>query len=226
MNEERYRRLIGPIEAALRENGGTPRGVLWPNEVDLVTRYDVVFDMVRGRGDFSLLDVGCGPGLVLDYLEARGWLGRVDYHGVDVSAPMIERARADWPDRLFERRDLLTEPLPERSVDYAMVAGVFTARFGLSHQEMEHFATALLRAAWPSVRTALSFNVMSTHVDWQRDDLFHWPMDAAVAFCKAFLSRHVVVRADYGLYEYTVQVYREPVAGSLPVPSRWLGGAR
>lgn len=51
---------------------------------------------------------------------------------------------------------------------------------------------------------------MSWHVDWQRDDLFHLPCDTLLAFLKAEVSRHVVLRADYGLWEYTTYVYREP----------------
>jgi hypothetical protein len=35
-------------------------------------------------------------------------------------------------------------------------------------------------------------------------------MDRAAAFCIQELSRHVNIIADYGLYEYTVQVFREP----------------
>jgi hypothetical protein len=50
---------------------------------------------------------------------------------------------------------------------------------------------------------------MSHHVDWQRDDLFHLPFDTLAAFLRTEVSRHFLFRADYGLYEYTVYVYRE-----------------
>jgi hypothetical protein len=38
------------------------------------------------------------------------------------------------------------------------------------------------------------------------------------------LSRHVVLRADYGAGECTLQVYGEPIAGSIEIPKRWLDG--
>ena len=68
----------------------------------------------------------------------------------------------------------------------------------------------MLRRVWPRAREGLAFNVMSKHVDWERDDLFHLSTDLLLAFLKSELSRHVVIRHDYGLYEYTVYVYREP----------------
>jgi hypothetical protein len=60
------------------------------------------------------------------------------------------------------------------------------------------------------VRVGLAFNAMSAHVDWTRDDLFHWPYDELFAFLRARVTRHAAIRADYGLFEYTAYLYREP----------------
>ncbi len=49
----------------------------------------------------------------------------------------------------------------------------------------------------------MAFNVMSTLVDWQRDDLFHLSFDTMAQYVSQALSRHFVVRHDYGAYEYT-----------------------
>jgi hypothetical protein len=57
------------------------------------------------------------------------------------------------------------------------------------------------------VEVGVAFNVMSKHVDWERDDLFHVPFDEIAAFLFANVTRNMVLRADYGLYEYTVYAY-------------------
>jgi hypothetical protein len=54
----------------------------------------------------------------------------------------------------------------------------------------------------------MAFNVMSKHVDWERDDLFHLPFDELGRWLVSSISRNFVIRADYGLYEYTTYVYR------------------
>lgn len=218
-----YTPLVEACEGDARRHGVTPQGVGWPNAPDLVKRFDVMFDMVREPGPFRLLDLGCGPGLIMDYIQARGWLDRVDYVGIDASQMMIDAAKRDWPRKRFELRDILHDPFPEQSFDYVIINGVFTCRASLSHEAMERFVCAMLKAAWPSARHAMSWNVMTIHVDWQRDDLFHWPIDTAAAFSKAELSRHLVVRTDYGAWEYTMQVHRTPIEGSVAVPRRWLG---
>jgi hypothetical protein len=66
----------------------------------------------------------------------------------------------------------------------------------------------LLQRVYPLAGRGLAFNVMSKHVDWERDDLFHLPFDQVAAFLRAEISRNYVFRADYGLYEYTTYVYR------------------
>ena len=68
----------------------------------------------------------------------------------------------------------------------------------------------LLSVIFQKTDRGLAFNVMSSHVDWEREDLFHLPFDELMPFLHQNLSRHIVIRSDYGLYEYTVYVYREP----------------
>ena len=98
--------------------------------------------------------------------------------------------------------------LPE--TDYVVMNGVLTERRGVPFDEMRDYMFRLLERVYSLTRVGLAFNVMSQHVDWQRDDLFHVPYDLLAAFLKARLSRHFMFRTDYGLYEYTTYVYREP----------------
>ena len=174
----------------------------------------------------KLLDLGCGPGFLLDYLSVNGVLDRVDYTGVDVAEAMIGSARARWPHDRFELRDVRDQPFADDSFDFCIACGVFTARLGASYPSMVNFTKETLTAVWNSVSTGLAFNVMSKHVDWERDDLFHWPLDDVMAFCKSALSRHVMLRLDYGLWEASVVVLREPVQSTFVVPEAWLPPAR
>ena len=57
--------------------------------------------------------------------------------------------------------------------------------------------------AYRHCRFGMAFNVMSTLVDWERDDLFHLPFDVMATFVRKHLSRHFVIRHDYQAYEYT-----------------------
>ena len=89
-----------------------------------------------------------------------------------------------------------------------VLAGLLAERCGIAYETMFDAMTGLLAKMFPYARKGMAFNLMSKHVDWEREDLFHVPYDQLSRFVVGHLSRHHVIRADYGLYEYTVYVYK------------------
>ena len=156
------------------------------------------------------LDLGCGPGLMLDYLRATRRLENIEYRGIDLSPVMVDAARARWPDQDLSCRDVIEEPLPEQSVDFVIMNGVLTEKQTLSHDAMVDMARTLVTAAFKAARVGIAFNAMSRHVEWERPELFHWGFDDVGAFLCERVSRNFAFRADYGLYEYTALVWRTP----------------
>jgi SAM-dependent methyltransferase len=199
----------------------------WPAKpADLAMRYEVLlsgvdFDLYSPQRPLRLLDLGCGLGLLLDYLDRNGLLDRVDYTGLDLVDPILEKARERWPGHRFENRDVRDTPFPGNSFDYCIICGIFTVKHGNTYEETLALAQETLKSVWPSVKHGLSFNSMSKHVDWEREDLFHWPLDEIMAFCKRDLSRHVSFRLDYGLWEGSTLVRKEAVPRCHEVPADW-----
>jgi predicted TPR repeat methyltransferase len=79
----------------------------------------------RRRGAGSVLDVGCGTGLVGHALRAGGFEGRI--LGLDISQASIEIARQRGAYDSVERADLQQRlPLEDDSVDALVCVGVMT----------------------------------------------------------------------------------------------------
>jgi SAM-dependent methyltransferase len=205
-----YREIVAHYETCLARHGDNHRGVDWPRAEEADQRYAVMLDLVPAdaRQPVRLLDFGCGAGHLLEYIY-RNRLAGLDYYGLDLSARFISLCRNKFPGVSFYLVDVLEDGFDLPEFDYIVINGVFTEKCGLSHERMWEFVQAVLRRVWPKVRRGLAFNVMSKHVDWERDDLFHLPCDVLLAFLKDELSRHCVIRQDYGLFEYTTYVYRE-----------------
>lgn len=165
-----------------------------------------------------LLDLGCGAGLLADFLDGAGQLDDLEYRGIDLSEEMIGSARSRWPNLHFDCRDVLSDPLPELSVDYVVMNGVLTEKREIDQQTMTQFAEKLIVQAFSFARVGLAFNVMSKHVDWERSDLFHWSFDEVATFLTRDVTRRFVFRADYGLYEYSVYLYRQATAEEASSP--------
>lgn len=203
----RYRILAEHYDACLHQHGDCARGVDWPDERTAQVRYAVMADLMQGSHG-SLIDFGCGAGHFLEFLIAQGI--RLDYRGIDISPSFIELCRRKFKQTSFECMDVLSEGASLPEADYIVMNGIFTMKLALSDAAMTEFMHALLRVVFAAARKGIAFNLMSKHVDWERDDLFHVGYDDVTRFVTTELSRHYHIRADYGLYEYTVYVYRSP----------------
>lgn len=220
-----WRPLQEHYERCLDQAGATPQGVDWPNGRDLEARFATQLSVLEGipRGPESpvLLDLGCGPALLLDYLQATGRTDAVGYRGIDISPAMVAAAQARWPGAAFEARDIIADPLPSGSVDVVVMNGVLTERRGIPRERMVEMAEAIVTAAFRAARHGVVFNAMSKHVDWEREDLFHWGFDEVAAFLTRDVSRHIAIRADYGLYEFSAFAWRHPRRPEPCADERW-----
>jgi 2-polyprenyl-3-methyl-5-hydroxy-6-metoxy-1,4-benzoquinol methylase len=62
----------------------------------------------------SLLDVGCGKGVLFSYLRQKLDLSKLNYTGIDISANAVEAARAKWPAGSFRQLDFDKHGIDEK----------------------------------------------------------------------------------------------------------------
>ena len=214
MNERKYLSIAAHNEACLERYGDTHRGVDWPRAEDVEVRHRVMLEVMRPfppDRPTRLLDFGCGASHLYEYICREG-LHRVQYVGLDISERFVALSRRKFPHNEYWCADVLTATgadLPR--ADYAAMNGVFTEKIDLSHGEMIEFFTSTVARVFDLVERGIAFNVMTKHLDWERDDLFHLSFDDLVSILTTHVSRHFVIRNDYGLYEYTVYAYRPGV---------------
>ena len=203
--------LCKKYEDCLDQFGAAAKGVGWSREEDFEKRFSLLLANIKwGDKKVRLLDLGCGYGALVEYLKKHNLWDKVDYLGVDISEKMIKVAQTQFPDANFLVKDILETPFEEKSFDYVVNCGILTSKFGCSHKKMLNFAKKLIIASFKMAKVGVSFNVMNYHVDWRRDDLFHVKYDLIAKFIKENCSRFYAFRADNGLYDYMIYIYREP----------------
>ncbi len=206
-----YKIISQHYENCLEKNGTNYKGLDWPNFEDLQTRYKVMVDLFNfksAKDNFSVLDLGCGYGEIIEFLKKNNLENKIDYYGIDLSEKMIESAKKKYPGKNFKCQDILLNPLPDNNFDYIIMNGLFTEKRELSYDYMWEFFQNFIETVFKSCKIGIAFNVMSHHVDWQRDDLFHLPFDELANFLCKKISRNFIFRADYKLYEYTTYVFK------------------
>lgn len=209
--ERLYYPLVETVEKLYIEHGDTHRGMGFRTEEGFEARYRVYLEVMRGtaaREECSLLDVGCGTARLLDLIKSLG-RDEISYRGVDLSPKLLEAARKKHPGADFTLGDPFDlEEIWSARPDYVVFGGIFTSRLQMSVAEMTDYMLRMLRLAFTHCRRGVVFDVISAHVDWQRDDLFHVSFDQMADLMQANLNRNYVFRADYGRYEYAVYVYK------------------
>jgi SAM-dependent methyltransferase len=94
-----------------------------------------VFRRILGRGEGRCLDIGCGTGAAVSELLELGWA----VTGVDISEPMLSRARARTDDAEFVLAPAEALPFDEASFDAAV--SIWT------HTDVDEFGALLAEAA-------------------------------------------------------------------------------
>lgn len=155
----------------------------------------------------SMLDFGCGAAHLYDYMQ-RNKITSFDYTGLDISPDFIDLCQSKHPGVTFQCADVLVSPDLLPVTDYVVMNGIFTEKRELSFESMLEYMQTTLKLIFSKVRIGIAFNVMSKQVDWERDDLFHLPMDVLANFLCRDVTRQFIFRNDYGLYEYTTYVYK------------------
>lgn len=205
-----YDKIVAHYEQCLEKHGDTHLGVDWPKLEDVDKRYKIMLDIIRLKEDHqqvSLLDFGCGTAHLLGYIEKNHY-EKINYSGLDISAKFIAVAKEKYPQNSFWCSDILDPKTDIPNFDYIVMNGVFTEKRELSFEEMWDYFTKMIAAVYQKCNKGFAFNVMSKNVDWERDDLFHVSQDLLSGFLTKNLTRNYVMRNDYGLYEYTVYIYK------------------
>jgi len=122
---------------------------LFPQEEKIVERY---FADAEG----SVLDVGCGVGRVSSLLAERGF----DVTGIDVSEPLVEKARSLFPDVEFRVGDVRDTDFESASFDYAVFS-----YYGLDYLLPKAERVAALRELYRVLKPS-GIVAFSSHNNW------------------------------------------------------------
>jgi SAM-dependent methyltransferase len=191
--------------ARLAAHGETPRGVDWNGAEGQALRFEQLLRVVTPGRPFSINDVGCGYGALVDFLDARG--DTYTYRGYDVAEAMVHAARTRHAGR--DGIDFVVGAAPEEA-DYSVASGIFNVRLDADPRTWHEHVLRVVDAMNAASRHGFAFNCLTSYSDPERMQAYLHYADPCVLFdhCKRHHSRNVALLHDYGLYEFTILVRR------------------
>ena len=179
-------------------------GVLgWESEKAQYLRFDMLTDNIPLEGR-SLLDIGCGMGNLLEYIEGKNI--NVKYTGVDILDSMIEHARCKELKGDFQCADVFEgSPFPGNSFDVVYTSGIFNLNLGNNSDFLENALEKMLKLA----REAVVFNLLHKDSPGREDKYFYYDPEEVKELLKKFAEiDRVAIIQKYLNNDFTVICYK------------------
>jgi len=204
-----------PVEAfyARRKGeGDLARQVSWRAVWDQEYRFEVlceIFDRTPPAEPVSILDVGCGLGDLVPFLQRRR--DRVRYLGIDILPSMVEAARRRFPGEQFEVVDLLKADPPGAPFDYVLASGALSVRL----PDHETFVRRMIERMLRLSTRGLAFNMQSARartrtVLAQLDtDIYYADPLELYAYCRTLTPR-TILREDFVTTDFAIFLFPGP----------------
>jgi RimJ/RimL family protein N-acetyltransferase/SAM-dependent methyltransferase len=189
------------FDGLVDQYGGSPQALDWGSRASQQLRFRVLAGVGELNGA-SVLDVGCGQGDFLEWLNAAGL--RTDYTGLDITPKMIECCRERFPHAHFEVGSLLDLPAELAGpYDFVVASGIFYRRRAQPVAYMQAMMTAMFRLC----RVAAAFNTLSGWAPQQDEGEFYADPIETLAYCRTLTPR-LNFRHDYHARDFSVFLYK------------------
>lgn len=196
-------------ESCLTDNGVTAQGVGWKDLNSQLIRFRQFDSVVQLERIDSVLDFGCGTGDYLTYLRDSGYVGR--YCGFDISEIMIETARQHHEGGV--RSTFINDRSALECAAAVIGSGIFNVKGASSSGAWWRYIEDTLDRMWELSTDAMAFNVLSLVSEPERrsDNLYYADPAEVLRYCIQTFSPHCYLSHRYGVFDFTVSIFRAPV---------------
>jgi RimJ/RimL family protein N-acetyltransferase len=185
-----------------RRFGNSYQTLNWGSAQSQALRFEVLSQVGKITGS-KILDVGCGLGDMVDWLERRGI--EAEYVGLELTDNLVEGARRRFPDRRFVNGSV-TDPTVLRGerFDFVLASGIFATYPVGGAPWMEQIVSRM----WDFAGRGVAFNSLSSWAPQPDPGEYYADPERVIKFCRT-LTPLLQLRHDYHPRDFTVFLYRE-----------------
>lgn len=186
------------------ESGDNINSVGWKSKQDQFLRFEI---LLRGFDlhNKSFLDVGCGLGGFIDFLNFKKIKG-YKYLGIDISNNLLDFAKLKYQKNKnveFRLGEILEMNFLKRKFDFVIASGAFS----YNSLNMDVYAIKSIKKMFLISDIACSANFLSSYSDFQLKKNKHYSPELIFSKSKE-ITKKVTLIHDYPLYEFTIQLKR------------------
>ncbi len=183
----------------------SPYSLGWNSRESQELRYRILsqidqFSSKKITRGASLLDLGCGLGHLIDFLEKREV--EVSYTGIDIIPEFIEAAKKRRPEHKFFCKDLLRERIDQK-FDFVFIAGSFNVQMG----DNEQMARELLKISFELCNCGAAISMLTSRHGANDPSLYCFDPLEIYRFCQESAGK-VILREDYLDTDFTIYLIK------------------
>jgi len=189
------RQTIERYNVRLLKFGQNPRSLGWDSRGNQNERFKAAMRLYDFRGK-RICDIGCGFADFYGYLLKNKVIPK-SYTGIDINKNLIAKARADYPNCRFIRRDILLKPFKKPNFDCAVMFGVLNFKFNSFGNYV--YAEKMIAEALRMVKEVLIVDMLSLYRDKnypKEDFVFYYSPERMFKFVQT-LTPNAVLKHDY-----------------------------
>lgn len=186
--------------------GPGPLGVDWSCAPTQQLRFVQLLKVCNFGSPFSLADLGCGYGALLEFLAERFHDTPISYKGTDLSPAMIFQARRLWakrPDTGFSVGNEL-----RGMSDYTVASGIFNVKLQQPELQWTRCIELTLAHMHAHSRRGFAVNFLAPLADTgtTTPELYRARPELWCDYCEHALGADVTLLNAYGMREFTLLV--------------------
>lgn len=189
------------------EHGVTAKGLDWKNEAAQQIFLEPVTRILPQSGAFSVLDYGCGFGVLYDALTEQK--RDFTYTGYDVAEVTVDAAKAQHAsaaNAVWTSDGAVLTP-----ADYLISSGIFNVRLQHTDEEWKAFILETLHSFDRLAVKGFAFNMLTSYSDkeFMKDYLYYSEPMFFFDYCKRHFSKYVALLHDYPAFAFTILVRKD-----------------
>lgn len=199
MHEEKFNKISNYYNDLVEDHGHHFRACDYGRSESQILKFEVL-SQVANLDDKTILDVGCGFCDYSDYLKKI--YSNVDYHGIDISGKMVQKAKQLHPDLNISLSNIID--VQNHAYDVVSANGIFY----LLEEDAWGTMKQLVATMFDVAKEAIAFNTLSIKaVDKEAGEFYADPA-AVIDFCQT-LTPYILLRHDYLQHDFTVYMYKQ-----------------
>ena len=175
----------------------------WKSKKEQIIRFEKLTSFIDKK-KISINDYGCGFGDLFFFLKKKKFFIK-EYCGYELSESIFNKVNNRFK-TLEEKIFLINSENINKKMDYSFASGTFNIKMRNSDKNWSNFIKKKIKEMNAYSKKGFSFNLLSTYVDYKKEDLYYGDPNYWFDFCKINFSKKINLIHDYDLWEWTIIV--------------------